>query len=339
MSTCNLRVELEHQRHCATALACGERVRGHAIVEVDQEVQASAVVVELEWYTHGRGNRTQGTVAEARLPAQRFLPGAPARLPFDFALPDAGPVTYRGELLNVDWRVKARVDLPWKIDPRAEEDLVIHAGPRSSPFRTLPLGHTASVTNSALGCIALFVAPFIVVGVGAVVSAFLEGSFFLFAWGLIFAGVPALILVGMIARRMAQKAVGHAQAGFIPARVLPGGTSEVRVDLPRQLVGRIRKVTCQFIGEEEVVSGSGTDKKTHRHRLHEAAVPMSASNTGTHVRYSGRIRVPEGAAPTFAVSHNRVLWHARVVADITGVPDPSWDDELEVDVERPLAES
>ena len=175
-------------------------------------------------------------------------------------------------------------------------------------------------------------------GLAAVVQAFLKGEFFLFFWGLLFAGIPATIIAAMIGRRMAQRAVGHAQAGFVPARVEPGGTTELRVDLPSALLGRIRKVTCTFVGEEEVVSGSGTDRKTYRHPLHESEVPMVASNAGAHVRYSGRIRVPRDAAPTFAVTSNRVHWHARLVADITGVPDPAWDEELEIDVARPLAE-
>lgn len=338
MSTCRVHVELEHQRHGEASLRCGASVRGHAIVEVDEEVSADAVHVELEWYTHGRGNRAAGVVAQERLAGQRFQPGAPTRLPFELSLPEGGPVTYRGQFTNLDWRVRTRIDLPWKIDPRAEEDFVVVAGPRSTPFRTVPALTTGKVSGSAIGCLTLFIAPFLVMGIGAIVAAFLEGDFFKFIWGVIFSGIPGAILAGLLARRVAQRAVGHAQVGFVPARVEPGAVAEVRVDLPRSLIGRIRKVTCRFHGEEIVVSGSGTDKTTHRVSLHDVDVPMVASNTGTHVRYSGRLHVPPRAAATFAVESNRVCWHAKVVADITGVPDPAWDDEIEVDVVRPQDE-
>ncbi|MCP4500914.1 MAG: hypothetical protein GY822_13215 [Deltaproteobacteria bacterium] len=43
-----------------------------------------------------------------------------------------GPLTYRGELLNVDWFLKARADIPWALDPKAELVFVVQRAESSS---------------------------------------------------------------------------------------------------------------------------------------------------------------------------------------------------------------
>ena len=49
--------------------------------------------------------------------------------------------------------------------------------------------------------VALFIAPFLVMGIGAIVAAFLEGDFFKFIWGVIFSGIVQRGLSSMTAGR------------------------------------------------------------------------------------------------------------------------------------------
>jgi len=37
-------------------------------------------------------------------------------VPFEFEIPDLGPLTYEGKLFSISWNITARVDLPFAVD-------------------------------------------------------------------------------------------------------------------------------------------------------------------------------------------------------------------------------
>jgi sporulation-control protein spo0M len=45
-----------------------------------------------------------------------------------FTVPDDGPVSYQGRLLEVQWFLQASLDIPWAIDPKSS--FVFEVGPR-----------------------------------------------------------------------------------------------------------------------------------------------------------------------------------------------------------------
>lgn len=42
----------------------------------------------------------------------------PLKVPFEFEIPDDGPVSYDGRYVKVTWEIEVRLDVPWALDPK-----------------------------------------------------------------------------------------------------------------------------------------------------------------------------------------------------------------------------
>jgi hypothetical protein len=121
MAKCELKIVLDEVDR---EFRPGETVTGRVDVTTDGDVTIDALTVELAWQTHGKGNRTTGVKETVELYAGEVQGGMPRYDQFQLTCPP-GPFTYHGTVLNVDWVVRARADIPWKIDPKAEEKFVL----------------------------------------------------------------------------------------------------------------------------------------------------------------------------------------------------------------------
>lgn len=99
----------------------GQQVR--ARVSWQHQSSPASLRVELQWFTEGRGDTDVGTVDQLVLSADQgpIPPVVEAAL----TVPMAGPASYDGQLIRIRWRVRARLDLRWKLDPTAEAHLVV----------------------------------------------------------------------------------------------------------------------------------------------------------------------------------------------------------------------
>jgi hypothetical protein len=98
---------------------------------VDESCKCDGLEITFGWQTHGRGNRNEGPVETTRLGPFEWQAGAAERYPFEFKLPN-GPVSYHGTLVNVDWYLRARADVPWAIDPKGEQEVLLEPAPAES---------------------------------------------------------------------------------------------------------------------------------------------------------------------------------------------------------------
>lgn len=124
MARCDLTIELDQPREVHHP---GDEVAGHVVVQTDGGVRCDGLIVELLWSTHGRGSTSSGDAESLELFQGEWTGSTSMRYPFRFTLP-AGPVTYHGHYLNVGWFIRARADIPWKIDPKAETEIVLASG-------------------------------------------------------------------------------------------------------------------------------------------------------------------------------------------------------------------
>lgn len=155
MARCDLNVVLDDP---GGELRPGETVAGRLEVTTDGDVTMDALTVELSWETHGKGNRVRGVAETVELYSGPVQGGMLRYFQFELTCPP-GPFTYHGQVLNVDWAVRARADIPWKIDPKAEEKVVLLPPEREQ-------GETAAEATHA---------PEVVAGLGDV-EAILEAT-------------------------------------------------------------------------------------------------------------------------------------------------------------------
>ena len=87
------------------AVMAGEFVAGRVFWSGDR---AGRIIVAAVWETLGQANKARGVGR-----AMEHLPrGAEETFPFRLLIPHEGPITFKGELTGIVWRLKVRVDQP-----------------------------------------------------------------------------------------------------------------------------------------------------------------------------------------------------------------------------------
>ena len=323
MSKFELRIELEQ-----TELVGGQTVSGCIVVDLDREVECRGVKLELGWHTHGRGNRAKHTVLSETLAVGRLIPGRDHRFPFSVTVPN-GPVTYRGEILNVDWTLRAQADIPWRIDPKTEETLYVVEASRDAAYVAGDSARVESLRASAgrslpMGCLLVFLAPFFLVGLGGIVAGFANNSIVVALGSLAFLGVPSLVTFLVLKNRIAGTRIGPVEVEA-PEQVQRGDTVDAKMPLNPKSAVRLNAITASLKGVERCVSGSGTNRTTHVRTVVELgqelhlARPNLVPNVPLAVGHS--FSLPDDAALSFAARDNRLEWSVEFHIDIPNWPD------------------
>ena len=105
----------------------GEPLSGKVVFPAADEklLKVKAVTLRVFCSIHGSGNSESVTLLDTTV-HQGPVEG-PLELPFQFTLPERGPVSWQGRHVKMDWTVLATLDIPWAIDPK-----------RTLEFKALP---------------------------------------------------------------------------------------------------------------------------------------------------------------------------------------------------------
>lgn len=332
MSRCDLSINLEDRglvRHP------GEVLRGEVAVEVNSACACRKLTLTCAWRAHGRGNRTEGVKGETVLFQGEWQPGMPQRYPFEIPVP-SGLATYHGKLLNVDWVLRARADIPWAIDPKAEADFLLEVpdgGDYDFGPGYRPPAEAYKASEKGLGCKIAFGGVFVLIG-AVVMAAFaavhviplLVGAFFVF--------IGLMVILGMLWRGIAQKKLGIPEVRIGTSVARPGLKIPVFVGIKPRAAVKLEGVTAELRATEVVVSGSGTNRTTHRQVLHQAKATLDVGGRevgpGEAMDLEGELEVPPGAPPTFSAPDNELRWEIVIHIGIAGWPD--WKREYPLSV-------
>lgn len=339
MGQCKVAVELDRLQHGGGPIPCGELVRGVVVVEVDEEVEAQCVTIELVWTVRGKGNPVTQPCARETLPGVRLVPGTPARMPFEIRVPMDAPASYRGQLFELGWLVRVRVDLPWTLDVPTDLELAVVPGTRTRIHRDQRPTIAPNIERNATGLFLLLLLPMAAFGSLIVGLAFNDRGPVAFLWGFVLClgGPLGFYLLMKRLLQTTSSARVAATLALIPERVAPGGEVEVRLVGPESLIAQVASASCLLLCEEAAELREDKRNFKFRHTLHEAEIPLSTPTPGAAAYLGCLARLPENAAPTLVVPSNRVQWRAVVRADIGGGVKRTWEQELEVDLVRPGA--
>ncbi|MBI2571846.1 MAG: hypothetical protein HYV63_32960 [Candidatus Schekmanbacteria bacterium] len=342
MSSCSLRVEFDDSRR---SYEPGQEIRGRVVVMVDKDVTCKKLEITQVWKTHGRGNAQMRCLDRALHASPEWSAGRQYAYPFSFRAP-AMPLTYHGNLLNVDHYVDATADIPWARDPRASEDYVLTPGPNSHrDYLATPPDFTKQGTEPASGCaraLGWILLPLIIV--------LLVGlAVFILPIALI------VLVVGYVRRRAAESKLGPVDvtlnAPLLPepadttskahrvAAAFTSGSKRKRagkhVIIPGQVVQftiaftppgalEITRISARVGAEESVRAGSGTDAKTFTHQIWQQDLELSGSMSppaGMPVRRTVEVAFPDVPAYSFEITDNKLSWTMSVRVDIPHWPD------------------
>jgi hypothetical protein len=357
MAACELKIVLDDDR---TAFRGGETVSGVVEVRTDAEVRCKALTVDCHWQTHGKGTRVRGDSRETTLFQGTWRADTRQQYAFSFQLPH-GPFTYQGYYLNLAWFIRARADIPWALDPKAETEIAVTADPTVEPQwsnlvasvtdlpgalrdRILdpveasgPPAQASKVGNLlGIGCLAVFAIPvFGLIAVSVYQGVQLAQGKADPLEALIWIGVTLVLVSGMargpikwLRNRWAKKRLGDITFDVEPLMLRAGESLSVRVGCRPAKSTVLQRALVRLEAEERVTSGSGTNRKTSRRRVyeHEELLPLDrALPAGLPFQHDIELRLPADAASSFIARDNRLDWTVTLDLDIPRWPD--WSGE------------
>jgi hypothetical protein len=312
MSKCDLKIEFDRANRTYRG---GDEPSGTVHVQVNRDVRCDGLLVEHFWQTHGRGNTAAGEKQTTVLFQGDWQAGQSFSYPFRFKAPH-GPPTYHGHYLNVDHYIQARVDIPWAIDPKHKEEYLLL--PSEREYGNLPPSrdqqHKLKQQITKLG---------LPIGVAMVVLGFLC----FFPFGLVLIPIGLIVLFATLRKSLAEKKIGKVELQWGSLRVAPGGTVPLALSFTPRKSSVLKGITAELVATEQCVSGSGTNKTTHTHKVHQQTVTLARQGqvtAGKPIQLSTGIAIPKTDAFSFSASDNDLTWSVEVRVDI-----PLWPDWVE----------
>jgi len=323
MSKCDITIEFDRPDRTYQG---GEIVTGQVHVDVNRDLTSHGIKLTRFWKTHGYGNTDRGEQVEEMLDTDSQLTAGETRTyPFSFVA-DLQPLTYRGHHINIDHYVRVDVDVPWAIDPKLEEEYVLMAGeiPAEMTGRrdeiidfTPEKSAEASLAGKVVGFVVLGV---VLVALGAIAIWLLP---------------VVAVVYGVIwtRKKMVASRLGEVRLSTPHLVVGSGESWPLELKFTPRKHTQINGIQVKFQCQESATSGSGTNKKTRKHTLHDVRhtlEPAGSLTGGDEYRQSLPVLFPETEAYTFGGDSNKIVWTVEVRVDIPMFPDWTSSQTLQV---------
>lgn len=324
MAKCDLSIELDEPQAVHPG---GGTITGTVRVHADADVTCNGLDVSSGWKTHGRGNVASETVHTATLFTGEWRNGETNEYRFELPIGD-WPPSYHGNFLNVDHYVDARARIPWAFDPKASAPFFVR--PTCGPEGVVSHSNATQISGVAGCIIGAFVFAFVgvfVIGMGAALLAE--------PWVLLFIlFIPAIGGgIWFVKAVLPKLLLGDVVCELDHDQLAPGQPVRGRlVFTPRRNVP-VNAITLQLLGTERVVSGSGSNRRTHTHEFHDDTQTLQPATTlpaGKLHEFRLDVSLPAEAPYSIDLDDNDLVWNAKVRIDIPRWPD--WTRDLQIGV-------
>ena len=319
MSACHIEIKFQQPEREYRA---GDTIHGTVLIEVEKKLRCRSVQLSAYWKTHGRGNTARENYFQKTLRDGDFEAADTLEFPFEFTPPQA-PLTYHGRYINIDHYVAVRADLPWARDKKCEEEFFLRVGELAPD--TEVEGITLEQKNGCRVMAGLITAAAIFMVCGYL---FMTAGSIWFLLGLIPAAAIAFL---SLRSRLAERRLGEVKWGTLntcfPNEAMP---SLLQIGPVGNV--RIQSITTKVKGVESAVSGSGTDRTTHSHVLHESSQVVCEnpeSRRGEVLEFSVPLPFPDSNAWSLELPDNQIKWFVSLTIRLSGWPDWSQTREIQ----------
>jgi hypothetical protein len=324
MAKCDLSIELDDPDR---VYAGGEKITGTVHVDVDADVTCKGLDVQTNWRTHGRGNVAKGTSESATLYEGQWIAGQHESYRFELEVP-AWPPSYHGNYINVDHYVDVRAKIPWAFDPKASQDYVMR--PRTAPdARDL-----SSKATAVSGCFGYAILAIVLIGFSGALLAIAAGLLANPLVGMVVAAI-VLPLIGLGVGKvfLPRWLLGNVEADLLTPSVAPGETIRVTLAMQPKRNATINAITAELVGEEVCISGSGSNRTTHRNAFFHDKQTLQTGTTlqaGARKEFEFEVQLPDDVPYSFDLDDNDLNWKVDLRVDIPRWPD--WTKSLKLEV-------
>lgn len=321
----------------------GESVTGTLLITPKRNIRCNALKLELRWRTHGQGNRAQGKVLplEVDFYEAEVKEGQTYELPFSFLAPP-GPLTYHGKYINIDWYLKATLDAPLTpgfLDPSGETEILLL--PKEGEAIIMGPNHKTPVDPKHFASVSWGSAIFglLFVGIGVIVGFVIlnsrQNSLFSFfgLFPLAFTTVGLWVTYSAFQNFLAGSKMTDLSIIFEQRKFVPGDTVTASLTFQPRSNIKIDKITMTLTGIEQVVRGSGSNRKTFTETIFTESQELMGAQIvfpSEEVNLSGQLNLPMNAPYSFAATDNEIKWSVKVLIDSTGPLD--WSQDYQIDV-------
>ena len=319
MSKCDISIELDDPQ---AVYQLGDTVTGTVKIQVNKDVNCSALKITGLWKTHGRGNTDSCNYGDHIAFEGLMHAGEVKTIPFSILI-EGVPLTYRGEYLNIDHYVDVRIDIPWSIDPKASKEFLVLPGGTQEILEPSNADPTAS--DIGFGC-AIFTLILSLVCYFVSLQFEDEASKMTgFCVGVILLVIFICVVISKILIRLREKKLGLVNLEMDTFIVTPNSSVPCKLVFSPLKPIEVNKVTAKLTATEVVTSGSGTDKTTHRKKLFEEIANLSdyqLFQPYQSAEISGDICIPDTIAYSFnAGASNKLHWELAFHMDVKSCPD------------------
>lgn len=141
MAACELSFEFDKD---STHYAVGETVSGRVLLKARSDFQCQSLLLQLFWHSNSlidRDNALRLNLFQGVIKAGQKL-----AFPFQFNVP-AGPLSYNGKLLFINWKLSVEADIPWSMNVSANTDLAFYS--KDGDDTVLSIGDNEELLNLA----------------------------------------------------------------------------------------------------------------------------------------------------------------------------------------------
>lgn len=297
MSRCDISIAFDRP---GLSYLPGETIGGVISVDVAQRCACRGLTATLEWFTHGRGNKNSKAADVTTLFAGEWGANTRPTYRFAFSAP-AGPLTYHGQELNVDWRVRVRADLAWARDPNCDADLSIGPPPRGTLRVQAAAGRKLepAAAGGSLVLLLLF-SPLLYMFALLVADGVQRGLAFV-----ALAGVAGLALFGLVFWRQVRRIVASRLARQLAVRVRQDSPGALECTISRQPERAFTVSQLSLVLVEHVVSGAGSGESTHTATIHNQVARLERRQRSD---LHALVDFPKNLPASFDAPSNKVLW-------------------------------
>lgn len=327
MPKCNLVIDLDDPTKKYVA---GDKIKGRVNVDVDEKCKCNKLTLECLWKTHGLGNKDSGSNASFVLFEGEWSPGEFC-YEFELTVP-SGPRTYIGRAINIDWYLIARADIPWAFDPKAETTFVVTSSQVNiEEVRSNPFDFKTDIEFSALfneeeksKASALIASLILFVSLVFLVVSTINLHFFGILFGVLLLSATLPKGRELVRQYLAMQKLGEVKLKTNLSTYRSGENIVFKLNFSPKANIKINGIVAYLLLEEVAISGSGTNRSTHRRPFRYSELRLDGPflfYSGGAFEKSGEVQIPEHSMHSFKSNNNSLLWYLIIKIDVDGWPD------------------
>lgn len=319
----------------------GDHVRGTVRVAASSTTVVERAFVRLGWEAWGMGETEPGPPDIHAAPGFVVEADQEHQIPFDLVVPD-GAITFRGEIVNVTFFVRAELEVDWARNPQGEVEIEVVAPDRERVAAGGYREPAKAIVVSDAQVLARREAQRRIQRLGATISLSVVGIILIITvtsgvalHSLFFLG--AGLLVGWMAfgrdlkNKLVRSRVGAITFTAEPLTIVRGSDIRVSLTLVAKSDQSIAGATATIECTEYASKGTGDDRTTKSHLAESHSIRLSGRRelaAGEKVVFASSLPIPADALPTFAGRQNKVVWRAKVEVE----RQTHFEESIELDV-------